>query len=601
MPTQPNIYLGTDDFADLLLNSDLFVDKSLFVKEFLEDSGKVVLITRPRRWGKSLNMDMLGRFLALEVDQAGTPIPQDQSLNRKLFMGGAVILNPEGPAKIKQLFPLKIAQAQAIVEDYQGRYPVISLGLKDVKGGAYAQMLVQIGELIAQTFKTHAYLLGSSKLDSHEKKKFKLFLNEEASPASFTTSLYFLSELLYKHFGQPVYILVDEYDTPINSAYLKLKDKDPAAFERVMELFRGLLGATFKSNKYLQKGLITGILRVAKANLFSDLNNVTEYTLLDDEFATSYGFTQGEVDTLLSKVSTEVTADQIQHWYNGYTFGGEVMYNPWSIMCCLAKKGKLDYYWIDSGGTALVDTVLLDDSIQEDLQKLVRGESLERIVDKKIVFDKLDGPDGLYSLLLFSGYLNPKAIDPIHRLYALSVPNHEVGYIYQERILSWVDQQLHLSSGGYVRLAKLLVEGKPAEFKDTLQAFLGQGASFYQTGSKMAEVFYNGFMLCLLSMLSSYYRLESEYESGLGKPDAVLLPRAESNSQGLILEYKVCKAAEDMPATAQAGLRQILAKDYAAKVRAYGRVQRILAVSLCFCGKEVALASECFSVTHLSQ
>ncbi|MEL6152600.1 MAG: AAA family ATPase, partial [Bacteroidota bacterium] len=264
MDTHPNICTGTDDFADLLLNSSIFVDKSLFIKEFLLNSGKAILITRPRRWGKSLNMDMLGRFLSIEVDQDGQPIPQEQSLNRKLFLGGEVEIKP---GKTKQLAPLKIAQYDEVVEDYQGQFPVISLGLKDVKAGSYAQLMTQVGEALAETFEAHAYLLNSDKISPYQKKTLEDFITENADLASFTASLKFLSKLLYKHFQRPVYILVDEYDTPINHAYLKLKDKAPEVFEQVLELFRNLLGKTFKGNKCLERGLITGILRIAKANI----------------------------------------------------------------------------------------------------------------------------------------------------------------------------------------------------------------------------------------------------------------------------------------------------------------------------------------------
>ena len=584
----PDIYLGTDDFADLLLHSDVFVDKSLFIKEFLKNKGKVALITRPRRWGKSLNMSMLSKFLAIEVDRNGTPIPQDQSLNRKLFVGGEVALDDE---ETKQLAPLKIAAEERTMR-YQGRFPVISLGLKDIKGDSYDKIVIKLKKALQKLFKLHAYLLRSDALEDYEQTLFTEHLQEKSNEANLQNSLYFLSELLYRHFQQRVYILIDEYDTPINNAYLKFKAKDSEAFDKVIELFRGLLGEALKGNPYLQKGLVTGILRIAKANIFSDLNNIIEYTLLDKRFTTSYGFTQSEVDTLLSKVPVATTLEEIQYWYNGYTFGGEVMYNPWSIMCCLGNEGTLDHYWVDSGGTSLVDEVLLEDRIQKDIQKLTQGETLNRIVEKKIVFNKLDSPDGLYTLLLFSGYLNPEAIDERRNFYRLSVPNHEVAYIYQERILAWIEQKLQLSSGEYVALAELLAEGKVEEFRDTLQDFLVQGTSFYQTGSKLSEVFYNGFMMCLLSMLSSYYRLESEYESGVGRSDVVLLPKAGSPAQALILEYKVCKEPEALSATAAAGLKQILDKGYATKVKSHESVKRILAVSLAFCGKEVVMASK---------
>ncbi|MEM7382805.1 MAG: AAA family ATPase [Bacteroidota bacterium] len=192
------------------------------------------------------------------------------------------------------------------------------------------------------------------------------YLDENTTAADLTRSLCFLSELLYKHFGKPVYILIDEYDAPINSAQLEFKDS-PEEFEQVLKLLRGLFGAALKSNPYLKQGLITGILRIAKANLRSDLNNLSEYTLLDETFASSYGFTQEEVDELLDKVPTRTDRAAIQHWYNGYTFWGEILYNPWPIMSCLARKGKLGHYWLDSGGTDLIDSALLSDKRQEDL------------------------------------------------------------------------------------------------------------------------------------------------------------------------------------------------------------------------------------------
>ncbi|MEO1219689.1 MAG: AAA family ATPase, partial [Bacteroidota bacterium] len=448
---------------------------------------------------------------------------------------------------------------------------------------------------LLRLFKAHKYLLQSDTIDAQEKALFSEYLQETSSKTNLQYSLYFLSELLHRHFKRPVYILIDEYDTPINHAYLKFKDESPQTFEQVVELFRDLMGKALKSNEYLKKALVTGILRIAKANIFSDWNNVREYTLLDKSFANSYGFTQEEVDTLLAQVPVRTSKAQIQHWYNGYNFGGVTIYNPWSIMCCLSNEGVLDHYWIDSGGTSLVDAVLLKDEVQEDLHLLIRGESIDRIINTKIAFKELYHPDSFYTLLLFSGYLNPEPIDRLTDLYRLSIPNHELAYIYEKRVLSWVEGKLHITSREYISLAKLLVEGEVATFQRTLQEFLDQAASFQHTGGA-AEVFYNGFMLAFLSMLSSYYRIESEYESGVGKADVVLIPKSKSNQSGLVLEYKVCQDPDQLPATAQAGLKQILIKDYAAKVRSHDHVQKILAVSLAFCGKKVTVESDVISV-----
>ena len=386
-------------------------------------------------------------------------------------------------------------------------------------------------------------------------------------------------------------MLIDEYDTPINSAYLAFKNK-PEEFEQVLKLFRGLFGATFKSNPYLEQGLITGILRVAKANLFSDLNNVREYTLLDKRFATSYGFTQQEVDQLLSKVPTPTPPAKIQHWYNGYTFGDEIIYNPWSIMCCLDSEGELGHYWLDSGGTQLIDAVLLSDEIQRDIQTLVSGGTLVSPIMKQISFEDIGDPMGLFSLLLFSGYLNPQAVDAENYLYALSIPNYEVAYIYKTRLLKWLAAKLQTDQQRLYSFMSLLAAGKVEAFKERLQELLQVSTSFYQTGAKYAELFYSGFMLGLLSILSSVYMLESERESGMGRADAVLIPKVGHGEQALVIEYKVSQELEGLPAMAEAGLAQIASKGYGAQVRAHGHVKKLLQVCMAFCGKQVALKYE---------
>ena len=583
------IKIGTDDFAKLLLESTVFVDKSLFIKEFLEDNSDVVLLTRPRRWGKSLNMDMLGRFLAIEVDAQGVPLPQGACLNHKLFAGGEVDV---GFGSTKLLKPLKISSCPSSMK-FQGQFPVISLGFKDVKGGTYEEIEAGVKAQIINLYTKHRHLKQyihspSTLLEDTQKEKLQHYFKGTLSQEALKDGLRFLSELLYHHFGQPVYVLIDEYDTPINSAYLAFKDR-PAEFEQVLQLFRGLFGATFKTNQYLKQGLITGILRIAKANLFSDLNNVREYTLLDKRYANYYGFTQEEVDELLDKVPTPTAPEKIQHWYNGYTFGEEIIYNPWSIMLCLASNGELDHYWLDSGGTALIDAVLLSDEMQQDLQTLVAGGSLVSPIMKQISFEDIREPVGLFSLLLFSGYLNPKAVDTENHIYALSIPNYEVAYIYKTRLLQWIAGKLQTDHQRLYTFMSLLAAGKVAAFKERLQALLHVSTSFYQTGAKYAELFYSGFMLGLLSILSSDYMLESERESGMGRADALLIPRVGHGTQALILEYKVSKEVEGLTGMAQEGLQQIANKGYAAQVRAHAHVKTILQVCMAFCGKEVAL------------
>ncbi len=588
----PRMRVGTDDFGTLLLNSDIFVDKSLMIKELLEDSGEVILITRPRRWGKSLNMNMLQKFFEIEVDERGIPLPEEGRVNNKLFIGGEVDLGLATGRK-KLLKKLQISQHSDILSEYQGQFPVILLNLKDVKGSSYQEIENGIRRQIISLFLQHQYLehyirKNTGILKDIQKQELKKYFTGDIDKDDLKSSLRILSEVLYKHFNQKVYILIDEYDTPINSSYIKFGSK-PEEFEQVLELFRGLFGSSLKSNPYLEKGVITGILRVAKANLFSDLNNVREYTLLDEKFAKFYGFTQAEVDELLTKVPLDTSPEEIKAWYNGYTFGGEVIYNPWSIMLCLDSRGKLDHYWLDSGGTGLIDKTLLSDEMQEDLQNLAAGKSIISPITKQISFADINKPVGLFSLLLFSGYLNPTAKKPEENIYELSVPNKEVRYIYNARMLQWVTDQLKIDSSRYYSFVSLLPACKIEEFKKRLQELLLNATSFYQTGEKRAEIFYSGFMLGLINILAPDYIIESERESGSGRADITLLPKAGKQNNAIIIEYKICKSPDILESVAKEGLAQIVRKKYETKIKEYSHVQKIIKIAMAFCGKEVAL------------
>ncbi len=588
----PRMLVGTDEFDDLVVNSDVFVDKSLMIREVLRDSGKVMLITRPRRWGKSLNMNMLQKFFEIEVDQNGERLLHEHRVNNKLFVGGEVDLGLATGRK-KLLKQLQIAQHSDIISEYQGQFPVISINFKDVKGSSYQEIESKIQMQIIKLYEKHRYLeqycQESTKLLSNsQKKQLTLYFNGNISKLDIENSLGFLSELLYKHFGQKVYILIDEYDTPINSAYRKFGHK-PEEFEQVLELFRGIFGSGLKTNTRLEKGVITGILRIAKANLFSDLNNVSEYSLLDEDFSKFYGFTQDEVDGLLTKVPTNTDPKKIKDWYNGYTFGGEIIYNPWSIMQCLAHKGKLDHYWLDSGGTSLVDKALLSDEIQEDLQNLSASKSIISPITKQISFADINTRAGLFSLLLFSGYLNPTALEPTKNIYELSVPNKEVGYIYETRLLQWVSNKLQIDSSLYYPFVTLLPSARLEEFKERLQELLSGATSFNQTGEKKAELFYSGFMLGLVHTLSASYIIDSERETGSGRADIILIPQIGKHDSAIIIEYKIAKTSEELESIAEIGLKQIIDKQYDTKLKEQTHIKKIIKIALAFCGKEVAM------------
>ncbi|WP_341751157.1 AAA family ATPase [Candidatus Tisiphia endosymbiont of Piscicola geometra] len=585
----PRLRVGTDDFKTLLLNSDIFVDKSLMIKELLEDSGDVILITRPRRWGKTLNMDMIRRFLEIELDDNGKPLAAEDRVNYKLFVGGTIDLGIKGK---RTLEPLKINNNEyAMVQ--QGQYPVIFITFKSVEGAEYQNIERGVKIQLRKLFQAHSYLTDSDKLKLNEKDDFAIYLSQEITIENIKNSLSILSKLLYKHYNRKVWVLIDEYDTPINSAY-RYFGKNETEFQKVLELFRGIMKSTFKketgeSELPVERGVITGILRITKAELFSGLNNVREYTLLDKKFAKFYGFTQAEVDELLTVVPTKTNPEEIKNWYNGYRFGGEVIYNPWSIMQCLASEGELDHYWLDSGGTALIDKILLSDEMQEDLQNLAAGKSIISPITKQISFADINKPVGLFSLLLFSGYLNPTAQKLEENIYELSVPNKEVRYIYNARMLQWVTDQLKIDSSRYYTFISLLPVGKVEEFKERLQELLQNSTSFHQTGEKKAELFYSGFMLGLVNMLSSSYIITSEQESGSGRADIIMIPKAGREDKAIIIEYKIAKNKKDLVSVAKIGLNQIIDKQYDVKVKEHSHVKKIIKLSMAFCGKNMEL------------
>ncbi len=585
----PRMRVGTDDFKTLLLNSDVFVDKSLMIKELLEDSGDVILITRPRRWGKSLNMNMLQKFFEIEVDEDGRPLPEGEKINNKLFWGGTVDLGIKGKRTLK---PLKIS-ANEYAMAQQGNYPVISINFKDVKGSSYKEIEEEIQGQVIKLFASHRYLKhyitkDTTVLDEVQKKKLNRYFTGELTKKDLKDSLKFLSELLFIHFGQKVYILIDEYDTPINSAYIEFGKKSKE-FENVLKIFRGMFGSALKTNPYLEKGVITGILRVAKANLFSDLNNVSEYTLLDKKFAKFYGFTQGEVNALLTIVPTRTDPEKIKDWYNGYTFGGEIIYNPWSIMQCLAREGELDHYWLDSGGTGLVDKALLSDDIQKDLQELLIGNGIIKKLYKQISLSEIEEDEDIfYSLLVFAGYLNPAIADDNAEAptYHLTIPNKEVRYIYIARVTKWVARKLNIKVSEYDNFINLLLLQQIDKFKEKLQEYL-LGSTSYHDLSRERD--YHNLMGGILAPLVRKYMIESNRESGHGRCDHIIIPIIDCGDNAIILEYKICKTSEELESTAKVGLKQIIDRQYDSKIKEYKHVKKILKISMAFAGKEVAM------------
>ena len=585
--------VGCDDFGELRTQSDVYIDKSLLIRDLIEgtESGgknKVTLVTMPRRWGKSLNMDTVEKFLEIEVDDDGNILPEEKRVNRKLFTGGTIEIKK---GRTKVLEPLKISQYPDIMEE-QGEHPVVSISLKDVLADSYVKLQSKMSRVISTLFRKHEYLVKSTVLTQTYKKILNKYLHNELSEVEIEDGIRFLSELLHKHFGRKVWILIDEYDTPINNAFVSFgtppdsSEEFTPEFNSVLRLFRGILGSALKGNDSLEKGFVTGILRIAKADLFSSVNNLGTYTILSKKFVCHYGISEGELKELLPRVDLEPSiAEGLKEWYNGYNIAGNVMYNPWSVMMCI-NNGELGNYWIDSGGLGLIEKVMLDDSIQRDIHRLVHGQGIEIDVSTHVNLLQIHKKDALFSLLLFAGYLNPVSMDD--SLYMLSIPNKEVRGIYFERIVEWVCGKIDTDKSILRSLSRSLERCDINTFTKDLKSLLSSSTTnLYVKNEKRAESFYNGFMLGVLSHFSSSYIMESDRESGRGRPDLVLIPKKAGKSIAYILEYKVAEKEDRLGVIAQEGLDQIEERNYKATIKQYEHISKILKVSISFCGKEL--------------
>ncbi|CAG8721035.1 6628_t:CDS:10 [Gigaspora margarita] len=527
----PRIETSVDDFKEFRLEKNLLVDKR-----------------------KSLNLSMLKYFFELEINEKGEPLSLAERSNDKLFAD------------------LEISKDQKSMEE-QGKYPVILFNLKNTKGDSYQEIENEIKDRVIKLFADHLYLEDCLKpdyklLSSAQKDKLSRYFSGNINKTDLHTSLVFLSELLYKRFNQKVILLIDEYDETLNDAYVNFFTHKPKEFERILHLIAKILGNALKSNNiYLKKAVLVGILKIAKANIFSGLNNVAEYGLLNKRFTEYYGFTQNEVDNLLTKVPLVIDKNKVKEWYNGYNFGGQSVYNPLSIMRCLLEEGTLDSYWMNSGSTALIDQTLLSDDIQEDLQTLLNGKSITKELYGEIAFEQIkDSRNIFYSLLVFAGYLNPKPTDQLD-FYELSIPNREVRKIYKERMIQWVARKLKISVGSHLSLMELLTEKRVLKFVERFKEFLALATSSWQTNQREAESFYNGFFLCLTEILSPTFLITSEQESGRGRSDLTLIPKYNHTNHAFIIEYKVCSEEKDLDLTSEKGLKQIKDKEYNTKVK----------------------------------
>jgi hypothetical protein len=539
--------VGIDDFRMLRSVGGEYVDKTHLIRELLDKPAtQILLLPRPRRFGKTLNLSMLRYYF--ERPPAG----EDRA---PLFEG------------------LSIWGAGERYRAHFGRYPVISISFKGVKQDSAEACLAAMRHKLQLLYQEHRALLDDGALLDEERLIFRAILEGRAEESQYGTALLQLSKYLHRQSGQPVVLLFDEYDEPIHAAYL-------CGYEdKLLPFYRTLLTEALKGNPHLFKGILTGILRVARESIFSGLNNPGVYTLLRSEFATCFGFTEQEVVRLLEKMGQPELLTPIRAWYNGYLFGGVTIYNPWSLMCFLDSQDKeLRAYWLGTSSNDLVREQLVRRALelQPDLEDLMAGGSIERPLEEHTPLGELASSQGvLWSLLVFSGYLKAEKFSrgPMEGPgYRLSIPNREVREVYRQTFQGWLDRHLGGTGGGVERLKRALFTGDEEALGEQLQRFVTDVLSYHDTPAMQAEPeqVYHGFVAGLLASLEPEYQVRSNREAGAGRPDVQILP-ARAGLPGVAMKLKVARPKKKSPEKALAeGLAQIRARGYTAELEARG-------------------------------
>ncbi len=540
--TKKPLPIGISDFKKLIDGGYTYVDKTLLVQEIIEKGTEVALIPRPRRFGKTLNLSMLRYFF--EKNEEDTSY---------LF---------------KDLNIWKNEKYRAM----QGQFPVVFISLKDVKHSSLEKTLSAFRKLVAKEFEHHQYLLEKDLLTEREKKLFHKVLFEDNDPLLLEESLLLLSEWLHRYHKKRVILLVDEYDTPAHAAYIG------KYYESMIEILRNWISKGFKDNTHLERGVLTGILRIAKESIFSGANNISTFTILNESFKDQFGLLESEVKTLLEDYDLISKLSEIRQWYDGYRIGScGGIYNPWSVLKCIAEMGALSPYWVNTSENALMKHLIAKgtDDLKVDLEELLKGGTIEKTIEEGLLFSNLDkSPNAVWSLLLYSGYV-PISATPLERgPCRLRIPNIEVGDLYHTMILDWFKTSIHEHK--YRMLLNSLTKGDIDTFSQLFKEFMVSSVSVFDVSAEESEKIYHAFVLGMLIGLKDQYEVKSNRESGLGRYDVILIPK-EVHNLGVIMEFKKVGRFEEIdlePAVVSA-LKQIEDKQYAQELIDRG-VSRIL-------------------------
>ncbi len=529
------IGIGISDFKELV-QGYFYVDKTLLIDELSHTDGKVILITRPRRFGKTLNLSMLRYFYE-----------KTEESNAHLFEHTAIWTREECRA-------------------LQGKYPVIFISLKDCKGDSWDDVRLAIIECIIREFKRHFEVL-SPHLAKHDLADYMSILERTASTGLLSESLLFLSALLSQFHKERVIVLIDEYDAPIHSAYTY------GYYDKMIHFMRALLSKVLKDNSSLERGILTGILRAAKESIFSGLNNLRVFTLLDEEFSDKFGFTVPEVDLLLRETNLEQKSLSIKEWYNGYRCGNDTIYNPWSLLECIAKQGKTGQYWANTSDNALIGRLIAqaDASVKAELELLLQGGTVEKALDNGLIFPGMEkNHTAMWSLLLYAGYLT--FIKKSENVCELALPNEEIRVLYKTLITGVFEESLGASNVATLRDA--LSTANAEQFGELVQGFIKNSMSAFDLPASEPERSYHLFVLGLLVLLEESYLVKSNRESGYGRYDILLIPR-DPQRWGIIIEFKKVTSGESMSEAADRALDQIREKAYGTELLQHGVHKRV--------------------------
>ena len=560
-PRPSGISIGLSDFRDLRQPGTHYVDKTDFVAGVLATRDAALLFPRPRRFGKTVNLSTLRCFVEKSADDV-----------RPLFAGLAIEQRPEAWAHFQ-------------------RYPVIFMTFKDVKAASFELALAAIRQVIARAYEEHRYLLQGGVLSEQQREDFIRILGKKGDETLYWGALRELSAHLHRHHGEKVAILIDEYDTAIHAGF------SAGYYDPIVGFFRNFLSGGLKDNPHLWKGVLTGILRIAKESIFSGLNNLAVFSILRPEFSTSFGFTADEVARLARLVGREGALPDMERWYNGYRFAGEVIYNPWSVLNFLASADQVPQpYWLSTSSLDLVRDLLLARAGEHagEIEALLRGKSITKQIDENVSLRDLP-PDAdlVWGFLLFTGYLTATRVrrrDGIVEV-RLKIPNREVRAAYRSVFHAWLGRAL--GDGKRVPdLCRALLAGDADTAERLLEDLVLRSLSFHDTGRGPGEPerVYHAFMLGLLVWLGPRYRVSSNREAGYGRCDLMIVPRTAGQA-GVVMELKsVDKRRKETPKRAMAAaLRQLRDRAYAAEVRAAG-AGVVREIGVVFDGKRVRVA-----------